>query len=122
MGQHQPGECAQSGKVRGRAVEELGDWSCTPTPRKAGGTDVLSGLDLHLACQNLIANQAFYALGMLAHNLLVSPAGPARRPADRLTSIIRHRLSVTPLDWSHRFWTGGCPSARRVRVEVVDSA
>ncbi len=87
-----------SGKVRGRAVEER--WRpdvalrLLPRPANLGEqdgpqsvfkrhhlkgakersfSDVLSGMDLHHPpCQNLIANQAFYALGMLAHNLLVS--------------------------------------------------
>ncbi len=53
---------------------------------------MLSGLDLHHPpCQNLIANQAFYALGMLAHNLLVSLRVldlPDDQQSWRLTSII----------------------------------
>jgi len=34
---------------------------------------VLTGLDLHHPpCKDLIANQAFYAIGMLAYNVLIS--------------------------------------------------
>lgn len=36
-------------------------------------SEVLSGLDLHHPpCQDLIANQVFYAIGMLAYNVLIS--------------------------------------------------
>ena len=53
--------------------------------KEQGFSEVLSGLDLHHPpCQDLIANQAFYALAMLAYNVLISSqvAGPARRGAD----------------------------------------
>ena len=59
---------------------------------------MLSGLDLHHPpCLDLKANQAFYALGMLAHNVLISLRVldlPDEAQSWRLTSIIRHLLTV----------------------------
>ena len=41
--------------------------------KEQGFSEVLSGLDLHHPpCQDLIANQAFYAIAMLAYNVLIS--------------------------------------------------
>lgn len=41
--------------------------------KEQGFSEVLSGLDLHHPpCSDLVANQAFYAIAMLAYNLLIS--------------------------------------------------
>ena len=41
--------------------------------KEQGFSEVLTGLDLHHPpCKALIANQAFYAIGMLAYNVLIS--------------------------------------------------
>ena len=53
--------------------------------KEQGFSEVLSGLDLHHPpCTDLMANQAFYAIAMLAYNVLISlrGAGPARRGAE----------------------------------------
>ena len=129
---HQPGECAQVEKFATVRWKNEGDllWryayvACKAeekdTPRgvferhhlkgakEQGFSDVLSGLDLHHPpCQNLIANQAFYALGMLAHNVLVSLRVldlPDEAQTWRLTSIIRHLLTVPVTVSTHARYT-----------------
>lgn len=129
---HQPGECAQVEKFAAVRWKNEGDlmWryaytACKPgeqdSPqsvfkrhhlkgaKEQGFSDVLSGLDLHHPpCQNLIANQAFYALGMLAHNLLVSLRVldlPDDQQSWRLTSIIRHLLTVPVTVSTHARYT-----------------
>jgi hypothetical protein len=118
---HQPGECAQAQQfatVRWMNEGEL--WwryayvACQPGPKdtprsvferhhlkgakEQGFSDLLSTLDLHHPpCKDLIANQAFYALGILAHNLLISLRVldlPDEAQGWRLKTIIRHLLTV----------------------------
>ena len=61
-------------------------------------SEVLSDLDLHHPpCQELIANQAFYAITMLAYNLLIGLKlleMPDEDQAMRVRSIIRYLLTV----------------------------
>jgi hypothetical protein len=118
---HQPGQCAQVEKFATVRWKQDGDllWRYAyvvcqagdqDSPRavferhhlkgakEQGFSDVLSGLDLHHPpCMDLTANQAFYALGMLAHNVLISLRVldlPDEAQSWRLTSIIRHLLTV----------------------------
>jgi len=118
---HQPGECAQVEHFATARWKNAGDlmWRYAYVACKAaekdspqavferhhlkgakeqGFSDVLSGLDLHHPpCQDLMANQAFYALGMLAHNVLISLRVldlPDEAQSWRLTTIIRHLLTV----------------------------
>src|SRR6266850_4720960 len=93
---HQPGECAQVQKFAAVRWKKEGDlmWryayvACQAGPKDSppmvfarhhlkgakeqGFSEVLSGLDLHHPpCMGLLANQAFYAIAMLAYNLLTS--------------------------------------------------
>ncbi len=93
---HQPGECQQVQRFAALRWKKDGDllWRYAYRVCQAGDKDspqavferhrlkggkeqgfseVLSGLDLHHPpCKNLIANQAFYAIGMLAYNLLIT--------------------------------------------------
>lgn len=59
---------------------------------------MLSGLDLHHPpCQDLIANQAFYALAMLAYNLLITLKLldlPEEAQTWRIRTTIRYLLTV----------------------------
>ena len=60
-------------------------------------SEVLSDLDLHPPCLELIANQVFYAIAMLAHNVLVALKLWEMPEADqgmRIRSIIRHLLTL----------------------------
>ena len=129
---HQPGEGAQAEKFATVRWKDDGDlmWRYAyvvcqagekDTPRavferhhlkgakEQGFSDVLSGFDLHYPpCQNLLANQAFYALGMLAHNVLVSLRVldlPEEAQTWRLTSIIRHLLTVPVTISTHARYT-----------------
>lgn len=129
---HQPGECAQVEKFATVRWKQDGDllWryayvACKPGEKDSpqavferhhlkgakeqGFSDVLSGLDLHHPpCQNLMANQAFYALGMLAHNLLISLRVldlPDEAQNWRLTTIIRHLLTVPVTVSTHARYT-----------------
>jgi hypothetical protein len=118
---HQPGECKQVKKfatVRWKKDGEL-MWRyayvvCQADPqdspqavfqrhrlkgaKEQGFSEVLSGLDLHHPpCSDLVANQAFYAIGMLAYNLLISIKTldlPDDAQGWRIQSIIRHLLTV----------------------------
>ena len=93
---HQPGECQQAQKFATVRWKNDGDllWRYAyrvcqaaekDTPqavferhrlkgaKEQGFSEVLSGLDLHHPpCKDLIANQAFYAIAMLAYNVLIS--------------------------------------------------
>jgi len=93
---HQPGECQQAqrfavarwkndGDLMWHYAYVVGKAADTGSPqgvferhrlkgaKEQGFSEVLSGLDLHHPpCQDLIANQAFYALAMLAYNLLIT--------------------------------------------------
>jgi hypothetical protein len=129
---HQPGECAQVEKFATVRWKKDGDllWRYAYVACKAGEkdspramferhhlkgdkergfSDVLSGLDLHHPpCMDLRANQAFYALGMLAHNVLISLRVldlPDEAQNWRLTSIIRHLLTVPVSVSTHARYT-----------------
>jgi hypothetical protein len=117
----QPGECAQAQKFAALRWKKEGDlmWRhayvvCQPgekdTPqgvferhrlkgaKEQGFSEVLSGLDLHHPpCSDLIANQAFYAIGMLAYNLLISLKAldlPDEAQSGRIQTTIRHFLTL----------------------------
>jgi hypothetical protein len=66
--------------------------------KEQGFSEVLSGLDLHHPpCQDLIANQAFYALAMLAYNLLITLKLldlPEDAQTWRIRTTIRYLLTV----------------------------
>jgi Transposase DDE domain group 1 len=129
---HQPGECAQVEKFATVRWKKEGDllWRYAYTVCKAGEadtpravferhhlkgakeqgfSDLLSGLDLHHPpCLDLIANQAFYALGMLAHNVLISLRVldlPDEAQSWRLATIIRHLLTVPVSVSTHARYT-----------------
>jgi hypothetical protein len=118
---HQPGECQQPQKFATVRWKQEGDllWRYAyrvcqageqDTPqavferhrlkgaKEQGFSEVLSGLDLHHPpCQALIANQAFYAIGMLAYNVLLT-LKLLEMPDDaqgwRILTIIRYLLTV----------------------------
>ena len=118
---HQPGECQQVQKFAAIRWKQEGDllWRYAyrvcqtgelDSPqavfarhqlkgaKEQGFSEVLSGLDLHHPpCQKLIANQAFYAIGMLAYNVLTSLKVldlPDDAQSWRIQSLIRHLLTV----------------------------
>jgi len=118
---HQPGECEQAQTFAVLRWKEEGDllWRyayrvCCPGPhdtpqqvferhrlkgaKEQAFGEVLSGLDLHHPpCQELIANQAYYAVAMLAYNLLVSLKIldlPATAQSWRVTTLIRALLTL----------------------------
>jgi hypothetical protein len=118
---HQPGECAQVQKFATVRWKKDGDlmWRYAYVVCKAGDQDrpqavferhhlkgakeqgfseVLSGLDLHHPpCSALIANQAFYAIAMLAYNLLISLKVldlPDEAQSWRIQTIIRYLLTL----------------------------
>ena len=66
--------------------------------KEQGFSEVLSGLDLHHPpCLDLVANQAFYAIAMLAYNVLISLKLldlPDEAQSWRILTIIRHLLTV----------------------------
>jgi hypothetical protein len=129
---HQPGECAQVEKFATVRWKNEGDlmWRHAYVTCKAGEkdspqavferhhlkgakeqgfSDVLNGLDLHHPpCMDLTANQAFYAIGMLAHNILISLRVldlPDEAQAWRVKTIIRHLLTVPVSVSSHARYT-----------------
>jgi hypothetical protein len=129
---HQPGECAQVERFATVRWKHEGDllWRYAYVACKAGEQDspravferhrlkgakeqgfseVLSGLNLHHPpCKDLIANQAFYALGMLAHNVLISLRVldlPDEAQAWRIKTIIRHLLTVPVSVSTHARYT-----------------
>jgi hypothetical protein len=118
---HQPGECAQAQKFAALRWKKEGDlmWRyayvvCQPaekdTPqgvferhrlkgaKEQGFSEGLSGLDLHHPPgSDLIAHQAFYAVGMLAYNLLMSLKVldlPDEAQSWRIQTLIRHLLTL----------------------------
>lgn len=118
---HQPGECQQVQKFATARWKQEGDlmWRfayrvCRPgekdTPqgvfqrhrlkgaKEQGFSEVLGTLDLHHPpCKDLVANQAFYAIGMLAYNVLVTLKLldlPDEAQSWRLRTIIRYLLTV----------------------------
>ena len=118
---HQPGECQTVQKFATVRWKQEGDlmWrfayrACRAadkdTPqgvferhrlkgaKEQAFSEVLSTLDLHHPpCKDLTANQAFYALGMLAYNILVTLKLldlPDEAQAWRLHTIIRYLLTV----------------------------
>ena len=66
--------------------------------KEQGFSEVLTGLDLHHPpCKDLIANQAFYAIAMLAYNVLISVKLldlPDDAQGWRIRTIIRYLLTV----------------------------
>ena len=129
---HQPGECAQVQTFATMRWKEDGDllWRYAYRVCQAGPADsppavferhqrkgakeqhfraVLSGLDRHHPpCQDLLANQAFYAIGMLAYNILVSLKVldlPADAQGWRITTIIRQLLTVPVKVSTHARYT-----------------
>jgi len=118
---HQPGECAKAQQFATVRWKQDGDllWRYAYRVCQAGELDspqavfarhrlkgakeqgfseVLNGLDLHHPpCQKLIANQAFYAIGMLAYNVLISLKIldlPDEAQSWRIQTLIRHLLTV----------------------------
>ena len=118
---HQPGECQQVQKFAAVRWKREGDlmWRYAYRVCRAGDQDrpqavferhrlkgakeqgfseVLSGLDLHHPpCKDLIANQAFYAIAMLAYNVLLSLKVldlPDDAQGWRIQTIIRYLLTV----------------------------
>lgn len=129
---HQPGECAQVETFATVRWKNNGDlfWRYAyvvcragekDSPRavferhhlkgakERGFSDVLSGLDLHHPpCQDLTANQAFYAIGMLAHNVLISLRVldlPDEAQGWQVRTIIRHLLTVPATVSTHARYT-----------------
>ena len=118
---HQPGECQQVQKFAAVRWKNDGDlmWRYAYRVCQAADKDrppavferhrlkgakeqafseVLTGLDLHHPpCKDLIANQAFYAIAMLAYNVLISFKIldlPADTQSWRIRSLIRYLLTV----------------------------
>jgi hypothetical protein len=118
---HQPGEARRAyefATVRRKEVGELlwqyGHVACAPGDLTSAQlvmerhqlkgaceqrfSEVLSDLDLHHPpCEKLLANQAFYAIAMLAYNVLVGLRLlelPDEDQGLRVRSIIRHLLTV----------------------------
>lgn len=118
---HQPGECRQVQKFATVRWKQDGDlmWryayrACQPGDKdipqgvferhrlkgakEQGFSEVLSTLDLHHPpCKDLLANQAFYAIGMLAYNVLITLKLldlPEEAQSWRIATIIRHLLTV----------------------------
>src|SRR5438105_2906816 len=118
---HQPGECQQVQRFAAVRWKQEGDlmWRyayrvCRPgeknTPQRVferhrlkgakeqGFSEVLSGLDLHHPpCKDLIANQVFYAIGMLAYNILITLKLldlPDDAQSWRVQTLIRHLLTL----------------------------
>lgn len=118
---HQPGECQRAQKFAAVRWKKDGDllWRYAYRVCQAGDKDspqavferhrlkgakeqgfseVLSGLDLHHPpCLELLANQAFYAVAMLAYNVLISLKLldlPEDAQGWHIQTIIRHLLTV----------------------------
>jgi hypothetical protein len=118
---HQPGECGQAQEFATVRWKENGDllWRYAYVVCQAGEKDspqavferhrlkgakeqgfseVLSGLDMHHPpCSNLVANQAFYAIAMLAYNVLISLKVldlPDEAQGWRIRTLIRYLLTV----------------------------
>jgi len=118
---HQPGECQQGQKFATVRWKQDGDllWRyayrvCQADDKDSpqavferhrlkgakeqGFSEVLSGLDLHHPpCQELIANQAYYAIAMLAYNVLLSLKVldlPEDAQGSRIQTLIRFVLTL----------------------------
>jgi hypothetical protein len=118
---HQPGQCQQAQRFAAVRWKQNGDlfWRYAYRVCQAGEKDqpkavferhrlkgakeqafseVLTGLDLHHPpCTQLLANQAFYAIGMLAYNVLITLKIldlPDDAQSWRIQTIIRHLLTV----------------------------
>ena len=118
---HQPGECQQSQQFAALRWKQPGDllWRYAYRVCQAGEQDtpravferhrlkgareqafseVLNGLDLHHPpCQELLANQAFYAIAGLAYNVLISLKVldlPDDAQGWQIKTIIRYLLTV----------------------------
>ena len=118
---HQPGECQQAQKFATVRWKQDGDllWRyayrvCQADDKDSpqavferhrlkgakeqGFSEVLSGLDLHHPpCQELIANQAYYAIAMLAYNVLLSLKVldlPEDAQGSRIQTLIRFVLTL----------------------------
>jgi hypothetical protein len=118
---HQPGECRQAQKFAAVRWKRDGDllWRYAyrvcqaghrDTPqavferhrlkgaKEQGFSEVLTGLDLHHPpCKDLLANQAFYAIAMLAYNILTSLKVldlPEDAQGWRIRTLIRYLLTV----------------------------
>jgi hypothetical protein len=125
---HQPGECRQVQRFATVRWKRDGDlmWRyayrvCQPgdkdTPqavferhrlkggKEQGFSEVLSTLDLHHPpCKDLVANQAFYAIGMLAYNVLITLKVldlPDDAQSWRIQTLIRYLLTVPVTVSSH---------------------
>lgn len=125
---HQPGECQQVQKFATVRWKQNGDlmWRyayrvCQPGEndipqavferhrlkgaKEQAFSEVLSGLDLHHPpCEALIANQAFYAIAMLAYNVLISLKLldlPDEAQSWRLRTLIRYLLTVPAMVSTH---------------------
>jgi len=167
---HQPGECQQPQKFAAVRWKKPGDlmWRYAYRVCQAGEQDspqavferhrlkgakeqgfheVLTGLDLHHPpCQELVANQAYYAIATLAYNVLISLKVldlPDDAQSWQIRTLIRYLLTVPvtvstharyevahvciPANWL-RWWRlfvdQWVPkrSPGRPAVEVVDSA
>ena len=167
---HQPGECAHAQTFAAARWKKEGDlmWrhayvvchaaeKVTPQAvferhrlkgaKEQGFSEVLSGLDLHHPpCLSLIANQAYYAIAMLAYNVLISLKVldlPDEAQTWRIQTMIRHLLTVPVsvsmharytvasicipagwLRWWRLFMDQWSPKRKvgRPALEVVDSA
>jgi hypothetical protein len=167
---HQPGECQHVQKFATVRWKQAGDlmWRYAyrvcqaeekDTPqavferhrlkgaKEQAFSEVLTGLDLHHPpCKELIANQAFYAIAMLAYNVLTSFKIldlPDDAQSWRIRSLIRYLLTVPVslrtharyemaricvpagwLRWWRLFVDQWVPKRKpgRPAVEVVDSA
>ena len=118
---HQPGECRQAQQFAAVRWKEEGDvmWRyayrvCQAADKDSpqavferhrlkgakeqGFSEVLTGLDLHHPpCQELIANQAFYAIATLAYNILISLKVldlPDDAQGWRIQTMMRYLLTV----------------------------
>lgn len=77
--------------------------------KEQGFSEVLSGLDLHHPpCSELIANQAFYAVAMLAYNLLLTLKVldlPDENQSWRIQTLIRQLLTLPVTVSTHARYT-----------------
>ena len=91
--------------------------------KEQGFSEVLSGLGpaSSALCSDLIANQAFYAIGMLAYNVLISLKVldlPDDAQSWRIQSLIRHLLTL-PVTVSAHARYGSGPHLHSIRLAAV---